>query len=231
MGTDLWMSGNGDTHPTLTSYQNLSPTEAGVDLFWEKLYTAINLVNAGINRIDAARYTDATRKKTRLGELRFLRAFYYWHIVETWGGVHFTTQETNGIQTEANRTPVDTFYKQIFEDLDYAVANLPTTTPDYGRITKGGAEAFLARMRLTRGDWQLALTASTNVINNYGYRLVPVYADLWKMSERQEPRGRVGGELLDDARARRPRESRAVSQRPSARRAQRASDVRPVVRS
>ena len=182
MGTDLWMGGNGDTHPTLTSYQNLGPTEAGVDLLWEKLYTAINLVNAGINRIDGAKYTDATRKKTRLGELRFLRAFYYWHIVETWGGVHFTTQETNGIQTDANRTPVDTFYKQIFDDLDFAVANLPTTTPDYGRITKGGAEAFLARMHLTRGNWQQALTASTNVINNYGYKLVPVYADLWKMS-------------------------------------------------
>jgi hypothetical protein len=96
--------------------------------------------------------------------------------------VHFTTQETNGIQTEANRTPVDSFYKLIFEDLDYAVANLPTTTTQYGRITKGGAEAFQARMYLTRGNWQAALTAATNVINNYGYKLLPNYADLWKMS-------------------------------------------------
>ena len=181
MGTDLWMSGAGDTHPTLTSYQNLSPVEAGVDLFWEKLYTAVNLTNAGINRIEKAGYPEAT-KKIRLGELRFLRAFYYWHIVETWGGVHLTTEETNGIQTEANRTPVDSFYKLIFSDLDYAVANLPATTTQYGRITKGGAEAFLARMHLTRGNWQQALTAATNVINNYGYKLLPSYADLWKMS-------------------------------------------------
>ena len=181
MGTDLWVSGAGDTHPTLTSYQNLGPAEAGVDSLWGKLYTAVNLTNAGINRIDGARYPEAT-KKIRLAELRFLRAFYYWHIVETWGGVHFSLEETNGIQTEANRTPVDTFYKQIFADLDYAVANLPTTTTQYGRITKGGAEAFLARMHLTRGNWQQALTSATNVINNYNYRLMANYADLWKMA-------------------------------------------------
>ena len=181
MGTDLWMSGAGDVHPTLTSYQSLSPTEGALDSFWEKLYSAVNLTNAGINRIDKAGYPDAT-KKIRLGELRFLRAFYYWHIVETWGGVHLSTEETNGIQTEANRTPVDSFYKLIFADLDYAVANLPTTTTQYGRITKGGAEAFEARMYLTRGNWQQALTAANNVINNYTYKLLPNYADLWKMS-------------------------------------------------
>jgi hypothetical protein len=186
IGTDLWMSGNGDTHPTLTSYQNLEATESAVDAFWEKFYAAINLVNAGINRIDGAGYT-AARRATREGELRFLRAFYYWHIVEMWGGVHFTLDETQGIQTEANRTPVATFYDQIFEDLNFAVANLPVAQPDYGRVTRGAAEAFLARMELTRGMNQQALTHATNVINNYGYSLVPNYANLWLMSNLKNP--------------------------------------------
>jgi starch-binding outer membrane protein, SusD/RagB family len=180
MGTDLWLSGNGDVHPTLTSYQNLSSTQGALTTLWEKLYTAVNLTNAGIQGIGESGLTGA-RKATREGELRFLRAFYYWHLVEMWGDVHFTLEPTNGIVTEANRTPAATVYQQIVQDLEFAVANLPTTTTEYGRITKGGAEAFLARVLLTRGDNQGALTRATNVITNYSYRLLTNYADLWRM--------------------------------------------------
>ncbi|HYD51798.1 MAG TPA: RagB/SusD family nutrient uptake outer membrane protein [Gemmatimonadaceae bacterium] len=180
MGTDLWMSGNGDVHPTLTSYQNLNATQTALTSLWEKFYTAINLVNAGVQGIDQSGLT-GTRKSTRLAELRFLRAFYYWHLVETWGDVHFTLEPTTGIQTEANKTPAERIYQAIIEDLTFAVANLPTTQPDYGRITKGGAEAFLARVALTRGNNQEALTRATNVITGYAYRLLPNYADLWRM--------------------------------------------------
>jgi hypothetical protein len=57
-------------------------------------------------------------------ELRFLRAFYYWHIVETWGGVHLSTEPTDGVVTTANRTSVDSIYNQIFTDLQFAVDKL-----------------------------------------------------------------------------------------------------------
>jgi len=180
IGTDLWMSGAGDTHPALTSYQHLDGTESAVDLLWEKLYAALNLVNAGINRIDEAGLPTSLRD-VREAELRFLRAFYLWHIVETWGGVHFTTEETQGVITTANRTPVEKFYEQIFQDLEYAVEHLPVTTPDYGRATKPAAEAFLARMHLTRGNYQEAFDLAKKVIEGYGFALLPNYADLWRM--------------------------------------------------
>jgi hypothetical protein len=121
-------------------------------------------------------------RNTREGELRILRAFYYWHIVETWGGVHFTLEETNGIISTANKTPVDTFYAQIFRDLQFAVANLPNTQPEFGRVTKPAAQAFLARMYLTRNMNAEALAMAQAVIGNTAYRLEPVYADLWKMN-------------------------------------------------
>jgi len=181
-GTDLWTSAAGDIGPDLTKYINLQGTSAIVKLEWIALYQGINLCNAGINQIGKAGLTEA-RKKQLEGELRFLRAFYNWHIVETWGGVNFTTQETNGIVTTANKTPVETFYKQIFEDLQVAVTNLTNTTPDYGRVTKPAAMSFLARMYLTRGMNAEALTTAKAVIDGgFGYQLQPVYGDLWKMS-------------------------------------------------
>jgi hypothetical protein len=184
MGTDIWTSGSGDVYPELNKYINLQAGSSALTTEWQQLYAAINLCNTGINRIDKAGYTESQRL-IREGELRFLRAFYYWHIVETWGGVHFTLQETTGIVTTANKTPVDTFYNQIFRDLQIAVANLPATTTNYGRVTKPAARAFLSRMYLTRNMNREAIDAANDVIKNYGFSLQANYADLWKMSNMQ----------------------------------------------
>lgn len=181
MGTDLWLRGAGDVNPDLTDYTTLQSSSRAVESVWGKLYTAVNVCNAGISRVGTSGLS-APQQAVREGELRFLRAFYYWHIVESWGGVHFTTTETNGVQTTANRTPVETFYKQIFEDLTIAVANLPVTTADYGRVTKPAAEAFLAKMYLTRGDNQQAAALAQKVISGYSYALQSSYASLWSMT-------------------------------------------------
>jgi hypothetical protein len=184
MGTDLWTSGTGDKYPDLTQYINLQASNGVMSVLWRQLYSAINLCNTGIGRINNAGYPD-DKRTLRDAELHFLRAFYYWHIVEMWGGVHFTVKETAGVETVANRTPVDTFYAQIFRDLDVAVKNLPVTTGDYGRVTKPAAQAFLARMYLTRGMNDRAAALADSVINNYGFSLQPAYADLWRMDNLQ----------------------------------------------
>ena len=180
-GTDIWTSGAGEVYRDLTQYLNLQGNNAALSNLWRELYAAVNLCNGGINRINKAGLSTALRP-VREGELRFLRAFYYWHIVETWGDVHLSTEETNGIVATANRTPVDKFYALIFEDLKFAVANLPTTQAQYGRVTKGAAQAFLARMYLTRGMNKEALEMSQAVICSNTYKLEANYADLWKMT-------------------------------------------------
>lgn len=192
MGTDLWLSGNGDENVPLTSYQDLTASVdvingGGVDDItgmWEHLYTAINLINAGLSRIEESGLTEELMT-TREAELRFLRAFYYWHIVATWGGVHFTLEPTEGIVTTANRTPVETFYEQIFEDLQFAVANLPVTTSDVGRAMKPAAQALLTRMYVTRGRNQEAIDMAEQVINNYDFALLDDYGALWDMDNLQ----------------------------------------------
>ncbi|KRT13141.1 carbohydrate-binding protein SusD [Pedobacter ginsenosidimutans] len=182
MGTDLWMSGAGDVATDLTQYINLQGTNGAITTEWQQLYAAVNLCNTGINRISGAGLS-ATARPVREAELRFLRAFYYWHIVETWGGVHFSLAETQGVITTANKTPVETFNKQIIEDLLFAIERLPVTTTDYGRVTKPAAQAFLARMYLTQKKYTEAKAMALAVINGgYGFTLLPNYADLWKMS-------------------------------------------------
>jgi hypothetical protein len=182
MGTDIWTSGTGDVYPQLSQYNNLQGgNTTALNLEWNNFYAALNLINLGLTRVTTVTdYTDQ-QKTLREAELRFLRAFYNWHIVETWGDVHFTTQPSEGAVTVANKTPVDTFYKYIFSDLQYAVANLPATQTDYGRATQAAAKGFLARMYLTRGMNNEAIAMANDVINNYGLSLQANYANLWNM--------------------------------------------------
>lgn len=185
VGTDIWTSAATDQQPSLTTYQGLTPDQAWIKTkMWQPCYAGINLCNLALKYIDNAGLA-TTRKPVLEGELRFLRAWYYWHLVETFGDTHFTLESTEGMVTTANRTSVDKIYDQIFIDMAIAVNNLPPTTADYGRITKPAAEAFLARLYLTRGKNQEASNLAYGVIKNYGFKLLSNYADLWNMSNQR----------------------------------------------
>jgi len=188
MGTDLWLPGVDNRRLDLMVYNNLQASEAGLaatevflERLWQRSYQAINICNACINNV-ANSGLSSSLQKTREGELRFLRAFYYWHVVEQWGGVHLTTESATTAETTANRSSVQAFYDLIFSDLEFAVANLPNTSAEYGRATKPVAEAFLARMHLTRGNYREASDLAQKVIADYSFALLPKYSDLWNMA-------------------------------------------------
>ncbi|MEI6945746.1 RagB/SusD family nutrient uptake outer membrane protein [Paraflavisolibacter sp. H34] len=188
MGSDLWLPGVDNRRLDLMLYNNLQGSEAGlsatevfIERLWQRSYQAVNLCNAGIAGVAKSGMAPSLQK-TREAELRFLRAFYYWHIVEQWGGVHFTTEPTEAAQTTSNRTPVAKFYEQIIADLNFAVENLPPTSTQWGRATKPAAEAFLSRIHLTRGNNQQALDLAKKVISGYSYALNAKYKDLWTMA-------------------------------------------------
>lgn len=181
VGTDIWTYGANVQEPDLATYENLKTDQTWIrSKMWQQCYAAINLCNTALSYIDEAGLA-ATRRPTLEGELRFLRAWYYWHVAETFGDTHFTLEPTEGIVTTANRTPVETIYEQIFADLDFAITNLPPTTKDYGRVTKPAAEAFAARAYLTRGEYQQARDHAKKVIEGYSFKLLTNYADLWRM--------------------------------------------------
>ncbi|PKD16425.1 carbohydrate-binding protein SusD [Salegentibacter salinarum] len=185
MGTDLWIQGvDGGANVALLHYENLQPDQASVDVLWARMYEGVNLTNAGIEFVGDSGLSEEL-KVEREAELRFLRAFFYWHIVETWGGVHLSTERTATAQTEANRTPESEFYNLIKSDLEFAIANLPQYPSQDGRIGKGGAEAFKARVHLGIEEYEEAQELAENVIQDYNYELVESYDDLWDMENIQ----------------------------------------------
>jgi len=185
-GTDIFTSGIGGitNHPDFNTYsKNLLGTDNFITTVWNQFYIGINQCNTVIDRTPAVSGLSDVEKARVMGEARFLRALYYFHLVQQFGDVHLTLKETIGVQTTANRTPVTTIYeKGIVPDLQYAINNLPPFATDYGRATKPAAEALLSRVQLTIGNWSEAETLAKSVIKNYTFKLVTPYAALWDIT-------------------------------------------------
>jgi hypothetical protein len=197
LGTDIWTAGanNGSTvvsgaapQPSLTSYQGLQSDNIWVKAqLWQQCYAAINLANQALKYVNSAGLT-TTRRPVLEAELRFMRAWYYYHLAESFGDVPLNLDPTEGVVTTATRAPIAQVYDQIFTDLTFALANLPATTTDYGRITRPAAEAFAAKAYLTRGQYQRAANLARRVTTQYtgnGIGLVANYADLWDINKQR----------------------------------------------
>lgn len=210
-GTDLWFNRDKNTYARqLTKYDGLTAADGNPNkAAWKLLWSAINQANAGIDRIDAAGFTDVNEKNKRLGELRFLRAFYYWHVVETYGGVMLRTTETQSPLLTATRSSVDDFYKLIISDLEFAAQNLPVDWGnEYSRASKKSALGFLARAYLSRAYYATGSEAqtyftkardvATDVINRKAELKVSLwsnYADLFNPAKNKDM-GKPNGEAL-----------------------------------
>ena len=187
VGTDSWEKGgelNANTY--LNDYTSqLSPTAAAEPLqnHWSNSYQAIDAANTAIAAIEGSTAIPDAQKAIRLGEARFLRALFYHNLVRTWGAVHLQLEPTQGVQTVATRTaPAEIYAQAIVPDLEFAIANLPATQTQFGRATRGAAQALLAEVLLTRGaqgDFDRVRDVTTQIINSGAYTLNPSFVGLF----------------------------------------------------
>jgi hypothetical protein len=153
---------------------------------WSGYYAAISRTNNALNSLAQAAL-DSNTVRIRSGEMRFLRAYFYFNLVRMFGDVPLVLKVPTGPKdTDSSfyyRSPVsDVYNKGIIPDLQYAVTNLPLKTQqtDVGRATKGGAETLLAKVYLYLKNWQMADSLTQDVINSGQYQLVPDYSTIWR---------------------------------------------------
>ena len=120
---------------------------------WNELFSNINTCNGIIENGTAANLSDAL-----LAEAYFFRAFDYFILVQTYGGVPLDLG--NGklkFNTTTNRTSVRNtvpeVYEVIFADLEKAIADLPENPRLTGTATKNVARLYLSKAYLTYAWW------------------------------------------------------------------------------
>jgi hypothetical protein len=175
---------------------NLNPDNTSVLIPWSLCFNYINICNGVIKLAPAANMTDGDLNMA-LGEAHFLRAFYYFFLVETFGGVPLDLGagelEYNDYtpNTTSVRNSTAEVFTAIIDDLKEA-ENLLLDRPAAGRVGKATAKHFLAKTYLARAgdatarqatDYESAYLKAKELIDNkgtYGVALLADYGDVNK---------------------------------------------------
>ena len=147
---------------------------------WNDNYIGVNRANQVIDNVPNIQM-DATLRNRYIGEAKFLRAMYYYHLVTLWGNVPLILQTSVVGDKPASATSAQV-WAQIEKDLTEAAAVLPTTYSgaDLGRATKGAAYALLAKAYMQQQKYNESLTPLQWLVEGEGktvYLLVPNYRD------------------------------------------------------
>src|SRR5512133_857630 len=190
-GTDEFTGGEGTPNHVLDMQTGSNPINAStgdISTYWNNLFPFINTCN-GIIQYG----TETGLSEEKIAEAYFLRAYYYFQMVQMFGGVpldlgsgilQFNTSQTN----MSARNTEEEVYDAIISDLLYAEEHLPVKNAknENGHAVKATAVHFLAKVYLTHKDYALALTEAEKILNpadpyaknTYEVALLPVYSDV-----------------------------------------------------
>ena len=182
-------SSSGDAGTDKDKLDNLAfdPTLRSFNDIWKQRYAGIYRCNEGIFYLGEVTL-DENLKKQYIGELKFLRAMFYFDLVRCFGGVpiiadkiDFKNEDLVNKTVYTRKTKEET-YTQIENDLKDAILSLPSEygNADIGRATKGAAQGLLSKVYLYQEKWNDAFAMSGNVIHSGLYALLSDYADVWR---------------------------------------------------
>lgn len=128
-------------------------TYDGLDANISHYYTAIRKANLFLKNSDLIPFPDNGTKDKMLGEVYFLRAFYYFELLKRFGGMPILTEDDLFVPGDELMRARDTYrdcFAFIMDDLKQAIETLPVSLPtnEYGRATKGAAMALKSRVLL-----------------------------------------------------------------------------------
>lgn len=139
----------------LSGVGSLTSTSSRSDVLWGTAFSNINTASGVIE--NAAEV--GTIANSLIAEARFFRAFDYFLLVQTFGGVPLDLGSgelmfnTTPVRTSVRNTVPEVYTKAIFPDLIIAINDLPETPRVTGAVTKTVARLFLAKAYLTYGWW------------------------------------------------------------------------------
>lgn len=200
-GDDLEAYGGPGRSPSTRGVicNNANSSDPAVAAYWYTLYAGINRANIFLEEVNGVPGLSESMIKTMSSEARFLRAFYYFNLVQCWGDVPFRTHSTQsvyGLQTA--RTPKEEIYDFICKEMEESVDGLKHASEVSflpGGITKSAAWGILARVYMFRAgecfrdhttpnealrkDYFTKARAFAQRVMNEGHTLAPHYWDFF----------------------------------------------------
>ncbi|RZK39304.1 MAG: RagB/SusD family nutrient uptake outer membrane protein [Pedobacter sp.] len=191
------------TQAALIAPSNFSYTanEATITNLWNTLYRGINYANILLEALDAPDLVNVkeSSKENIKAQALFLRAYYYFMLVERWGGVPMPLKATKSAnEINLAKTSTREVYEKVIADMTAAEAVLPKASTlganSSGRLSKNTAQGILARVCLSMTGFPLndqskyadVISWCNKVMSGGENSLNPNYADLFAKQARDE---------------------------------------------
>jgi starch-binding outer membrane protein, SusD/RagB family len=184
-GTDLYQKTRQNDHLSLYEYSSLYPSDQYVLEYYSNCYKAIQTINMALYYNDyPTDLAEATRTQYK-AEMRFLRAFYHFLLVEQFGGISINQEPTlEGPRMNMPRNTLADCYDFIISEMEDCLPDLTAST--VARVNQRVANHYLAKVYLTRA-WDLGNTADFTAAKSYAQAVITAasggitlsYHNLW----------------------------------------------------
>ena len=173
--------GTGDQNPVhLMEIFHIDPTIQDYNRKWLALYEGVNRCNQAIRILKGSDYD---KKETRIAEMRFLRAHFYFNLKIIYNQIPYfdeSVSDPSAFASISNKEYTsDQLWEKILNDFKAAYEGLPDSQPDVARPCKMTARAYMAKVYLFQGKWQECATATDEVINSGKYQLLPDFRNIF----------------------------------------------------
>lgn len=174
---------------------NFTAINGAFNGIWSYDYEGISRANMAINTLNNPDITtntglDNTTRDRLLGEVHFLRAFYYFDLLNNFGGVPLLTEPLEDFSSAyevSNRASEEEVIALIENDLEAAVNYLPeqkfSNPSEPWRVSIGAAKAMQAKVDLYQENWQMVLTHIEELESWGFYSLNPHYFDAFSVEK------------------------------------------------
>ena len=147
--TDLWTSaGNELTDQNFFwFYAGAAPNTTYINDYWNAMYDGVGSCNLAIELASIPPFPSEAERNAKIAEARFMRAMYYYHLVEQFGGVAMLTTVLDNADNSPQRVDPMTIYREvIIPDLEYAIEWLPVgNDASMTRPVKKSALGYMAK--------------------------------------------------------------------------------------
>lgn len=173
LADELTNTTNAATYLPFMTNNLLSNNSNVLNNFWRNSYANIYTVNAIIEGLEKYNYLSEAFRNQVIGEMKFIRAFHYFYLVNLFGDVPLVLQTNYGVNQSMPRTPSEKVFTQLVDDLTSA-KNLMSSSYFQGSRTRPNsacADLLLSRVYLYQRQWELAEREATTVIGSGSYHL------------------------------------------------------------
>jgi hypothetical protein len=147
-GTDIY--GDGKSQGVSYTYYTFTAADSNIESFYKNCYIGIQLANSVISYGETT--ADSSVKDQYVDEARFIRAWYYFQLVQQFGAVPLSNDMYTSAVMSHPRNTIGEVYDFIISEFEHLVGSSSSLveTSTVGRANKRAANFFLAKAYLTR---------------------------------------------------------------------------------